>query len=33
MTAFVQGVVASQAFKMSRVADAPETTTAAAGRH
>ena len=34
VVAFVQGVAASQAFKMSRAADAPETTTApVAGRH
>ncbi|HUU32699.1 MAG TPA: DUF1592 domain-containing protein, partial [Vicinamibacterales bacterium] len=33
MAAFVQGVAASQAFKMSRAADVPETTTAAPGRH
>ncbi len=33
MSAFVQGVAASQAFKMSRVAEASETTMAAPGRH
>ncbi len=33
MSAFVQGVVASQAFKMSRVAETPDTTLAAPLRH
>jgi hypothetical protein len=33
MSAFVHGVVASQAFKMSRVAEAPDTTLAAPLQH
>ncbi len=33
MTAFVQGVVASQAFQRSRLAEAAEATTTAQGRH